>query len=64
MTHDSEISAQVSRRTIDVIQQTDLAVRFGELDSLELSVPAAIADRWELIDKEIAERRDLGLRAR
>ena len=61
VTHDSEISAQVSRRTIDVIQQTDLAVHFGELDSLELSVPAAIADRWELIDKEIAERRDLGI---
>ncbi len=60
VTHDTEISAQVSRRSIDVIQQTNLAVHFGELGSLEIRVPAAVADRWELIDKEIVERRELG----
>jgi hypothetical protein len=61
VTHDTQISAQVSRRSIDVTQQTNLAVRFGALGSLEILVPAAIADRWELMDKEIAERRELGL---
>ncbi len=60
VTHDAEISAQVSRRSIEVIQQTNLAVHFGELGSLEIRVPAAIADRWELIDKEIVERLELG----
>jgi len=57
---DTEISAQVSRRSIDVVQQTNLAVHFGALGSLGIRVPAAIADRWELIEKEIAERRELG----
>ncbi len=60
VTHDTEISAQASRRSIDVIQQTTLAVHFGVLGSLEIRVPRAIADRWELIDKEIVERRELG----
>jgi len=61
VTHDTEISAQVSRRSIDVVQQTNLVVHFGVLGSLEIRVPAAIAERWELIDKEIAERRELGV---
>jgi hypothetical protein len=59
--HDTEISAHVTRRSIDVIQQTNLAVQFGVLESLEIQVPAAIADRWELLDKEIAECREIGL---
>jgi hypothetical protein len=60
VTHETEISAQLSRRAIDIIQQTNVAVHSGVLGSLEILVPAAIADRWELFDKEIADRTDLG----
>ncbi len=58
---DTELSAEVSRRSIDAIQLTNLVVHFGSLRALEINVPAAIADRWELIDKEIAARQELGV---
>ena len=36
------------------------SVRFGVVNSLEMRVPAGIADRWELLDKELADREELG----
>ncbi|HKI17817.1 MAG TPA: hypothetical protein VKA15_08045, partial [Isosphaeraceae bacterium] len=58
--HDTVLSAQVMARGVDVLQRTTLAVRHGALSSLEIRVPAAIADRWELLEKERMEREELG----
>jgi len=58
--HDTVLSAQVMTRGVDVVQRTTLGVRHGALGSLEIRVPAAIADRWELLEKERVEREELG----
>ncbi len=60
ISHESVLAAQVKRRSIDVVQRTTTSVRFGALHSIEIKVPAAIADRWELLDKEIADKEELG----
>ena len=60
LSQDTVISAQVTRRAVELLQQTTFSVRFGALSSLEIRVPAAIADRWELLDKEIVDREELG----
>ncbi|MFI5460484.1 MAG: hypothetical protein ACHRXM_34135 [Isosphaerales bacterium] len=58
--HDTVLSAHVMARGVDVLQRTTLAVRHGALSSVEIRVPAAIADRWELLEKERMEREELG----
>ena len=63
LSQDTAISAQVTRRWVELLQQTTFTVRFGALSSLEIRVPAAIADRWELLDKEIVDREELGKEA-
>jgi len=63
LSQDTAISAQVTRRWVELLQQTTFSVRFGALSSLEIRVPAAIADRWELLDKEIVDREELGKEA-
>ena len=57
---DTVLSAQVSRRWVDLLVRTNFVVRHGVLDSLEVRVPAGIADRWELLDKELVDREELG----
>jgi hypothetical protein len=54
------LSVQVSRRWLDVLGRTAFLVRHGSVSSLELRVPAAIADRWDLMDKELVDREELG----
>ncbi|MGP0061995.1 MAG: hypothetical protein ACLQGP_00150 [Isosphaeraceae bacterium] len=54
------LSANLSRRLVDVVQETTLVVRHGTLDSLEVRVPAAVADYWEILDREIVDREELG----
>jgi hypothetical protein len=54
------LSVQVSRRWLDVLGRTTFVVRHGSASSLELRVPTAIADRWELLDKELVDRAELG----
>jgi hypothetical protein len=51
--------AQVAARQVDVLQRTNLTVRHGAVISLEIRAPAAIADSWELLDKERIEREEL-----
>ncbi len=53
------LSAQVSRRWVDLVQRTTFSVRHGILDSLEIRVPAAMGDRWELLDRVILNREEL-----
>ena len=60
ITQETGLSVQVSRRWLDVLGRTAFVVRHGSVTSLELRVPAAIADRWELLDKELVDREELG----
>jgi hypothetical protein len=60
VTQDTVLSAQVSRRWIDVPGRVTLVVRHGAVSSLEIRVPANIADRWELLEKELVDREELG----
>ncbi len=57
---DTVLSAQVSRRWVDLLGRATFAVRHGVVSSLEVRVPAVIADRWELLEKELVDREELG----
>ncbi len=57
---ENAISVNVSRRWIEAQQRATLNVRFGSVSSLDMEVPAAVADRWEFLDKDIADREELG----
>ena len=54
------LSAQVSKRSVDVLERSTFGVHHGVLSSLEMLVPAEIVDRWELLDKELFDREELG----
>ena len=60
ITQETTVAAEVGRRSIDLVERVTLAVRFGLLNSLEIRVPAAIGDRWELLDKDIVDREERG----
>ena len=62
LTHQTVLSAEVARRSVDLLQETTLTVRHGTLTSLEIRVPAAIADRWDLLDREVVAREELDRR--
>jgi len=57
---DSVLTAQVLRSWVDLLQRANLAVRYGALGSLEIRVPAVITDHWELLEKDLVEREELG----
>jgi hypothetical protein len=57
---DTVLYAQVSRRWVDLIGRATFAVRHGAVSSLEIYVPAVIADRWELLEKDLVDREELG----
>ena len=54
------VSAEVSRGSIDLLQKTTFTVRHGTLGVLEIRVPRAIADDWQLLDREVVDREELG----
>lgn len=56
---ETTISAEVSRRRVDVLQKTRFSVRHGTLATLEVRVPKDIDDGWELLDREVIDREDL-----
>ena len=53
------LSAEISRRLVDVVQETTFIVRHGSLGSLEIRVPTAAADRWEVPAREVVDREEL-----
>jgi hypothetical protein len=57
--HETAITAKVSSRSVDVLERVDLSVRHGILSSLEINVPASVADRWELVERQEIERDEL-----
>jgi hypothetical protein len=60
LSRDTVLTAQVTARSVDLLERTTFTVRQGELRSVEISVPAAIADRWELLEREEVGREELG----
>jgi hypothetical protein len=58
--HDTALSAQVTARGTDVVERMALSVSHGTLDSVEVRVPAAIGERFELLETEKIERTELG----
>ncbi len=54
------VSAEVSRGSLDLVQKTTFTVRHGTLGVLEIRVPRAIADDWQLLDREVVDREELG----
>ena len=55
------VSAEVSRGFIDLLQKTTFTVRHGNLGVLEIRVPLRyIADDWQLLDREVVDREELG----
>jgi hypothetical protein len=60
LSHETSLSARVSRRGVELLQRTTLSVRFGALSSLEIRVPAAVGDRWEILDQGVVTRQELG----
>ncbi len=56
---ETTVSAEISRRWVDVLQKTTFTVRHGTLATLEVRVPRDIADGWELLDREVVDREDL-----
>jgi hypothetical protein len=60
VSHETLLSAQVSTRSIDVIQKSTLTARYGALASVEIQVPAALSRRWELLERDIANLEDIG----
>jgi len=60
VSHETNLVLQVGRRGIDGRQETEFAVHFGTLDHLDVDVPPALINRWELEDGNVASRTDLG----
>ncbi|MEO6807857.1 MAG: hypothetical protein ABI353_01950, partial [Isosphaeraceae bacterium] len=61
--HQTLLSAQLDRRTLDVRQETTLQVRHGALNRVEVVVPRSIEGRWDLEGDEVSSRELLGVEA-
>jgi hypothetical protein len=59
LSRDTVLTAQVTARWVDVLERATFSVRHGELRSVEIRVPSAIADRWELLEREEVAREEL-----
>jgi hypothetical protein len=56
----TSLLVRVDRREADVQQETEFTVRFGALDHLDVTVPAALEGRWEVDRSAVVSRTDLG----
>jgi len=61
--HDTRISAHLSRRSIDVRQDTELLVRHGSISSLTVRVPLSRSQAWQVQGKETIKREELDQKA-
>ena len=59
VTQQTVLSAEISRRLVDLVLETTFVVRHGTLGALEVRVPASVADRWELLDLAGVDRVEL-----
>jgi hypothetical protein len=56
---DTMLSAQLSPRMVEVQQRTTFTVRHGTLAALDVRIPPAVADGWELVDREVLDQEEL-----
>ena len=59
ITDTTRLFIHIDRDGAEVRQETDLAVQFGTLDQIDVKVPAAIADSWQVEGPAIARRTEL-----
>ncbi len=59
ITHDTRIFAQLTRRLLDVRQDTELRVRHGSVNSLTVQVPFPPSLAWQVQSKETIRREEL-----
>jgi len=60
VTNESSLNVQIGRRGIEGRQETDFSVQFGSLDQLDLAVPAALVNHWDMDSGSVLSRTDLG----
>jgi hypothetical protein len=60
VTSETTLLARIDRRGVEVEQETECSVQFGTMDHLDIEVPAAIQDPWELEGGPVASRTVLG----
>jgi hypothetical protein len=58
--HETTLTGRVSRRRIDVRQDTSLQIRHGSVGSLVVRMPASCAATWEVQARESVRREDVG----
>ncbi len=63
ITHDTRITAHLSRRSIDVRQDTELRVRHGSISSVMVRVPLPRSLVWQVQGKETIKREELDEKA-
>ncbi len=56
---DTRLSAHVAPGLIELHQSTTFTVRHGALGVLEVRVPRAVAEGWELVEREVIEQEEL-----
>src|SRR5208283_751874 len=61
--HDTRISVHLTRRSIDVRQDTELRVRHGSISSLTVRVPLSRSQAWQVQGKETIKRDELDQKA-
>ena len=59
VTQQTVLSAAISRRWVDLVQETTFLVRHGALGALEVRVPAGVADPWEVLERDVVDREEL-----
>ncbi len=63
ITHDTKITAHLTRRSIDVRQDTELRVRHGSISALTVLVPLSRAQAWQVQGKETIKREEMEQKA-
>ncbi len=57
---DARLNVRATRQGLDLLQQTRLRIRHGIVRAIEITVPAEIGDRWEILEQEVERKEDLG----
>jgi hypothetical protein len=60
VTSETILLAKIDRHGVEVEQETECIVQFGTMDHLDIEVPAAIQEPWELEGGPVASRAGLG----
>ena len=64
LSHSTSLQVRVDRREADVQQETECSAQFGSFDHLDVTVPAALAGRWEVEGPAVTRQTELERAAR